>query len=69
MIGVCIHCPVCAGEHTTGDWCTRHNRELSVIEDEYFPYIGAPEVQRCDCCGNKLHKSKPKQGILKREDG
>jgi hypothetical protein len=62
VIGVCIHCPSCALGKTTGDWCTRHNRELSVIEDEYFPYIGRPDTLTCEGCGIILRKANLKAG-------
>lgn len=70
MTGICIHCPECAGEKTTGTWCLRHGCEMSVIEDGYTPYLGRPASYRCDSCGKQLHRlTIPTDGATGGSDG
>lgn len=54
MIGVCIHCVGCAGEHKTEDWCLIHGREMRVLEDGYVLYLGRATETTCDKCGRVI---------------
>lgn len=37
---------------------------MGEVSDGYYPYVGTPDTQTCQCCGTVLHRVRPKAQSL-----